>query len=133
MDGNTALIFVRSRHAEGIEGSDLAREARQQKVIDAIKNKLLNKKVYENPKIDLAVLKTILGSIQTDVDYPTAAILGRLAYNSKNNIENNVIPQNLIAYPKATKTYDMQLVIIPALGNGKWTDINKWVSTILQN
>jgi len=133
MNGDTALIFVRSRHAEGIEGTDLAREARQEKVIDAIKNKLLDKKVYENPKTDLVVIKTVLNSIQTDVDYPTAAILARLAYNSRNNINNNVIPQELIAYPVASKAYDMQDVVIPALGSGKWTDINKWVATILQN
>ncbi len=41
MDGQTALNFVRSRHAEGSEGTDFAREKRQQKVIEAIKNKLI--------------------------------------------------------------------------------------------
>jgi polyisoprenyl-teichoic acid--peptidoglycan teichoic acid transferase len=41
MDGKTALNFVRSRHAIGGEGSDFAREKRQQKVIEAIKNKLV--------------------------------------------------------------------------------------------
>lgn len=131
MNGDTALIFVRSRHAEGVEGTDLAREARQQKVIDAIKNKLLDKKTYTNLQKDLAILKVVLNSVQTDVDYPTAAILARLTYNARNNISNNVVPQELIAYPPASKAYDMQEVIIPALGSGKWTDINKWVSGIL--
>ncbi len=42
MDGQTALNFVRSRHAEGSEGTDFAREKRQQKVIEAIKNKLIS-------------------------------------------------------------------------------------------
>jgi len=42
MDGATALIFVRSRHAAGIEGSDFARSLRQQKIIDAFKQKALN-------------------------------------------------------------------------------------------
>lgn len=41
MDGQTALNFVRSRHAEGSEGTDFAREKRQQKVMEAIKNKLI--------------------------------------------------------------------------------------------
>lgn len=41
MDGQNALNFVRSRHAIGAEGTDFAREKRQQKVIEAIKNKLL--------------------------------------------------------------------------------------------
>jgi len=42
MDGQTALNFVRSRHAIGSEGTDFAREKRQQKVIEAIKNKLIS-------------------------------------------------------------------------------------------
>ena len=42
MDGQTALNFVRSRHAEGPEGTDFAREKRQQKAMDAIKNKLIS-------------------------------------------------------------------------------------------
>lgn len=132
MNGDRALIFVRSRHAAGIEGSDLAREARQQKVIDAIKSKLSSKNTYKDPKKDLAILNVILDSIQTDIDYPTAAILARLTYNAKNNISNNVIPQELIAYPPASKTYDMQEVIIPAAGSGKWSDINKWAASVLQ-
>ena len=35
MDGETALEYVRSRHAEGPEGSDFARSKRQEKVISA--------------------------------------------------------------------------------------------------
>jgi len=41
MDGQTALNFVRSRHAVGSEGTDFAREKRQQKVMEAVKNKLI--------------------------------------------------------------------------------------------
>jgi len=42
MDGATALKFVRSRHAEGDEGTDFARSVRQQKVIAALKDKLIS-------------------------------------------------------------------------------------------
>ncbi len=42
MDGETALNFVRSRHAKGDEGSDFARTKRQQKVVEAVKNKLIS-------------------------------------------------------------------------------------------
>jgi len=132
MDGDTALEFVRSRHAEGIEGTDIAREARQELVIDAIKNKLINKKTYTDPRKDMAILKVILSSTQTDIDYPTAAILARRVYDSKNSIGNYIIPQELIVYPPVSKIYDMQAVIIPALGSGKWSDINKWVASVIQ-
>jgi anionic cell wall polymer biosynthesis LytR-Cps2A-Psr (LCP) family protein len=42
MDGATALKFVRSRHAQGDEGTDFARSVRQQKVIAALKDKLIS-------------------------------------------------------------------------------------------
>lgn len=40
MDGERALIFARSRHAAGEEGTDYARSVRQQKIIQAAKNKV---------------------------------------------------------------------------------------------
>jgi polyisoprenyl-teichoic acid--peptidoglycan teichoic acid transferase len=41
MNGETALIFARSRHGNNNEGSDYARSQRQQKVISAFKQKIL--------------------------------------------------------------------------------------------
>jgi LCP family protein required for cell wall assembly len=41
MNGNKALIYARSRHAAGPEGSDFARSVRQQKVIQATKEKVV--------------------------------------------------------------------------------------------
>lgn len=40
MDGERALIFARSRHAAGEEGTDFARSLRQQKIITAAKQKV---------------------------------------------------------------------------------------------
>ncbi len=40
MDGERALIFARSRHAPGEEGTDFARSVRQQKIITAAKQKV---------------------------------------------------------------------------------------------
>lgn len=42
MNGDRALIFARSRHAAGPEGSDFARSQRQQKIIHAAKEKILS-------------------------------------------------------------------------------------------
>jgi polyisoprenyl-teichoic acid--peptidoglycan teichoic acid transferase len=41
MDGKRALIFARSRHAAGPEGTDFARSVRQQKILSAAKSKLV--------------------------------------------------------------------------------------------
>ncbi len=50
MDGDLALKYARSRHAYGIEGSDFARAHRQQKIIEAVKDKLLSMNFLLNPK-----------------------------------------------------------------------------------
>lgn len=42
INGERALQFVRSRHAAGPEGSDFARSLRQQKILEAFKQKILN-------------------------------------------------------------------------------------------
>jgi polyisoprenyl-teichoic acid--peptidoglycan teichoic acid transferase len=45
MDGSLALKYARSRHAQGVEGSDFARSRRQQKIIKAVQDKLVS---FEN-------------------------------------------------------------------------------------
>ncbi len=48
-DGSFALKYARSRHALGVEGSDFARARRQQKVIAAVKDKLLSRSTLLKP------------------------------------------------------------------------------------
>ncbi len=132
MDGTTALKFVRSRHAQGVEGTDIAREARQAKVIEAVKNKLSDKSTYMNPKKDLAILKVVLRSTETDLDYPTAAIIVRRVYESRDSIQSFIIPEDLLVNAKPSPLYDMQAVFVPKAGSGKWQDINSWVELTLK-
>ncbi len=131
MDGETALKFVRSRHAVGVEGTDIAREARQAKVIEALKNKLGNKNTYMDPKKDLAILKVVLKSVETDLDYPTASIIARKFYDSRNSITSYVVPEDLLVNIEGSSLYDRQSVFIPKAGNGKWQEINSWVLSVL--
>lgn len=49
MDGSTALKYVRSRHGTNGEASDFARSRRQQKVILAVKDKVLSVGTLLNP------------------------------------------------------------------------------------
>lgn len=129
MNGDTALIFVRSRHAEGDEGTDIAREARQQKVIDAIKSKIGSPRVFLSPKVDLALFSVFKKYVQTDIDMPTMAILGRLAVNAGKNINQYLIPDDLLVNPPISKKYDQLYVFVPKSGN--WGDINDWFKKIL--
>jgi len=132
MNGDTALEFVRSRHAAGIEGTDIAREARQQLVIDAIKTKIMQPKVFLSPKIDLAMLGVIKKYVETDLNLPTAGILARKALEDDKDIKQYLIPQELLINPPVNAVYDQQSVFIPKAGNGKWQDINQWFLSVLQ-
>lgn len=58
-DGNTALAYVRMRNAEGDDGSDAARTARQRKVLDAILKKLKT--------MDIAAVQSLLEQILPSV------------------------------------------------------------------
>jgi LCP family protein required for cell wall assembly len=133
MDGETALKFVRSRHAEGIEGTDIAREARQQKVIDAIRDKISNPKVFLSPKTDWAMINIVKKYIETDITPPTAGVLARKILQGIKNINQFLLPQDLLINPPLSKTYDNQYVFIPKAGNGSWEKINGWFSSVLNS
>src|SRR3990167_10768636 len=63
MDGETALKFVRSRHALGLEGSDFARSKRQEKVIQSFKDRLFSLNTFLNPVKILNLIDVIKDSI----------------------------------------------------------------------
>ena len=49
MDGETALIYSRSRHSSGSQGNDLARNARQQQVLQALIARMQERSIWLNP------------------------------------------------------------------------------------
>lgn len=67
MSGAVALKFVRSRHGTNSEGSDFARSARQEKVIEAIRNKVLSADTLFNPSKIGEFISTLGKSIDTDI------------------------------------------------------------------
>lgn len=67
MDGQRLLKYVRSRQAEGEEGTDFARAARQRKVLLALKTKLFARETLLNPGKLLALQKFFGQSMVTDI------------------------------------------------------------------
>lgn len=65
MDGTLALKFARSRHGQGVEGSDFARSKRQQKIIQAVKDKLLKSENLLKP----AMMASIISELNEHVSY----------------------------------------------------------------
>lgn len=64
MDGERALKYVRSRHGQGEEGTDFARSKRQQRVILAIRDKMMQTSTL----IDLPKLKELFEIYEKDVE-----------------------------------------------------------------
>ena len=67
MDGDMALKFVRSRHGTNGQGSDFTRSMRQQKVIEAIKGKILSFETLTNPDKISQLIETFDRSLDTDI------------------------------------------------------------------
>lgn len=67
MDGELALKYSRSRHTPGIEGSDFARASRQQKVIQAAKEKFLKTNFFLKPKLITDIIGELDKNLSTNL------------------------------------------------------------------
>jgi LCP family protein required for cell wall assembly len=126
MDGETALKFVRSRNALGDEGTDIARTARQQKVLLAIRQKVLSPKVLFSPKTLFGIWKVVKESVETDISPEVGAVIARHAINAREKINTFVLAEELLFNPPISPRYDNQYVFVPA--NGDWSEVHKWIS-----
>ena len=135
-DGKTALKFVRSRQSMGEEGSDFARSNRQQKVILALKQKMLVPGFYLNSEKLGQVLGIVVRSVETDIPESHFAALGKLALVSqKAKIDNQVIGfdatnSGFLRNPPISPQYDNQWVLLPR--GGGWAAVQAWVSCLLK-
>lgn len=125
MDGETALKFVRSRNASGDEGTDIAREARQQKVFEGIKNKLSSNDVVMDPKKLENLFATSISNIETNIDQDTAIVLARIFADSRENLQNLSIPEDYLTVSTNNPNYDRQYVFIPE--EGSWNAVQSWL------
>lgn len=137
MDGDTALKFVRSRHALGVEGSDFARSRRQQKIISAFKDKVFSAETLVNPVKLINLYNTIKASIDTDIKYEELDDFVKLAQKmSKSKIESVVIDygdelnqrDGLLQEAPISQEYHYLSVLIPRIGNGNFSEISKYVA-----
>lgn len=78
MDGQRALQYVRSRHAQGDEGSDFARGRRQQDMLVAIKDKVLNSRLYLSPSRIISLIHAIDKATYTDFRIGDQATLAKI-------------------------------------------------------
>ncbi len=142
MDGKTALKYVRSRNAQGEEGTDFSRNLRQQKVIAALKNKLSSIEVFFNPAKVQGLIEIGKKYLQSDPKLNDqelgsfANIIYRFISN-KSEIRTLTLdtgsPESpgFLTHPEISKEYGNQWVLIPASGN--WREFQNYFKQKIKN
>lgn len=130
MDGETALKYARSRKASGSEGSDFARSKRQQKIIIALKEKVLSTETVFNPSKVLKIINTLGKHLKTDLSMDE---LSRVYELSKGIDTNGIISKNLdptTGLVRASSGTAAGYILIPAEGQGVYDDIQDFFKNV---
>lgn len=133
MDGTTALKYVRSRYsANPEEGTDFARSKRQEKVITAVKNKILSINNLKNTKIYKDLYNLAVSSVVTDISPEYYSTFLRLGLKARQHpLESFALtsPEQL-ENPPISEKYDDQWVLIPKGGDPN--TVYNYVSSLLR-
>lgn len=136
MDGKTALNFVRSRYANGVEGTDFARSRRQLNVLTAIKSKAFSIKTLTDEKLISSLINTVMENIETDILQEEAVIFAKTALKFKDaQIRHGVLdwgdPQNhkqgLLINPPLSEEYKYAWILVPR--NNNWKEIHDYIKS----
>lgn len=100
VNGERALKYVRSRHAEGDQGSDFSRSRRQQDVLIALKQKLTSIPIWLSPDRSVTLLRAFDDATDTDLNLGQIATVGKLlARIDRDRIQQISIEDFLVAPP----------------------------------
>jgi LCP family protein required for cell wall assembly len=84
MDGVTALKYARSRYSENPdEGSDFARSKRQERVIAAVRTKLLSAEIIKKPQVYTDLYQLATTAVITDLKSENLTALVNLANKAR--------------------------------------------------
>lgn len=129
MDGETALKYARSRHGSGVEGSDFARARRQQKILLALKEKMLSFSTLSNPLKINSIIKSLENHLTTNLEFSDIISLVKLARELNfSQISNLVFDDSETGYLKSTFGVDGAFLLVPKTGN--FDNINNAIENI---
>ncbi len=124
MNGETALKYVRSRHSLQ-DGSDFGRAARQQRFLEAVKEKVVSPAFIAKV---LPLMDEMSTYIKTDIDLALFQKLSPLLYKSKEFKNVSIIPSYDNFLKSSTSSYG-GYILIPETGIDNWQEIQQWVQT----
>jgi len=132
MDGSLALKFARSRHGINGEGSDFARAKRQQSIILAAKNKLLDSSNLLKPKMISDIIANFEEHISTNLKvWEIIKLWSIFSDVGKESITNKVIdnsPNGLL-----TDSISDQGAYILSPRSGDFTEIQYFINNIFSS
>ena len=136
-DGDTALKFVRSRHSVGDQGTDFARSQRQQKVISALKEKVLSSNaLLSREKID-QLISLVQENLVTNISPSLYPSLIKTAYTLNQSQLKTVVLDtapdaagvSILYNPPISKLYDNKWVLLPKDNN--WKALKQYIENSL--
>jgi len=134
MDGERALKFVRSRNAQGDEGTDQARSHRQQKVIKSLKEKISSPSVFLSPRIIKGFWQIFNEKLRTDVSHDDLFLIAKIFFTEKGrNIESFVLDgwqeeKGLLYHPE--KHSSGQWVLLPK--DPTWQGVHQFIDCLFK-
>ncbi|MFA6306633.1 MAG: LCP family protein [Patescibacteria group bacterium] len=132
MNGELALKYVRSRHAYGVEGSDFARSRRQQKVLEAVKEKVLSLNVLFKPGMISKIISDINENHSTNLKIWEIVKLWGLAKDIKSeNIATRVLDNSPSGLLVDTIGLDGAYLLSPR--SGDFSEIKYLVNNIFSD
>lgn len=120
MDGDRALKYSRSRMGTAGEGSDFARVRRQQKVVLAVKDKILSLSLLFNPGKVIKLYNQLTKTIKTDASLGETQRALELVYKFQELSEAKTLvldPESKLTYVGKPSLHGGAYVLLPEGGN----------------
>lgn len=133
MNGEQTLQYARSRKSlDNGEGSDYARARRQQKVIAAVKDKLLSSDTWLSPKKVSELLTAVQGNIKVSPMNTRDLQAGLDAgLDAKGGAIYSFVFDPIVGNRKVIKQDPASYAILPNAGLGDYTDTSAFVQAVL--
>lgn len=129
MDGKLALKYSRSRHAAGIEGSDFSRAKRQQKVIQAVKDKLMDKSMLLRPHILTNIYNEFQDNVSTNLKiWELIKLWDMFKDVDKDNISSKVLDNGPNGLLYNSISQEGAYVLLPR--SGDFTEVQYFVNDV---
>jgi LCP family protein required for cell wall assembly len=130
LDGETALKYIRTRNQPG---GDFSRIQRQQQVVGALKDKILELSfVWDFPKI-LGIWNTLRNNANTNIDLTDIKYARNLIKKINiDEIEFNAIAPPLVVSDTAILGNETASVLVPQNGTNNYTEIKNYINNLIK-